>query len=1102
MNTVASTPSLPHVSVSDAEQYWSAAISASHEAVPLPLDHPPVDPSPGPADGRIRFDVSATAWERLDKLTGRSPFLLLVTLVTVANIVHHKFARGAVVLIGCEPRQSRRGDRVGGLLPIVQRIDTSLSFQQFLLQVRDTMTRAHKYEDAAVDAAARRLQIAVLLHDGPGDRGRLAPMTLSFDASGGMLRSAIDVDERVFSRGTAERIAREYRAILERALTDRTSTVAQLCEASDEELTWLRSHGNGGQLSLTDTILDLFEQQAIDTPDAVALVFGDRQLTYDELNRRANQLARALQTRGARPEARVALLFERSIDLIIAMLATLKAGAAYVPLDPSHPVERLRRVCEDARAAMVVTTSGQPHDWAPTHADVLCVDRQALAIAAEQMTNLPRTVTARNLAYIIHTSGSTGTPKGIAVTHEGVRNLVAAQLPIFGIGQGTCLLQFASATFDASVSEWTTTLAAGGRLVLADQASMMPGADLTQLLRAQEIEVVTLPPSVLTVLSEEGLPALRTVVTAGEPCSPDLVRRWHRGRRFLNAYGPTETTVCATISEPLSPAGTVDIGRPIPNGRVYVLDGRGSPVPIGAIGELHVGGAGVARAYVGRPDLTAVAFLPDPFADEPGARMYRTGDRARWLEHGALQFLGRQDRQVKVRGYRIEPAEIESALLAFDGIEQCAVVLREDANHEPALVAFIVSRQRQAPGVAELRRHLEARLPVYMIPEAFVPLADVPRTSAGKIDRERLPAAERVSPPRALIVKPRDSLEMHLKQLWEDALGVGEVGITDDFFELGGHSMKAVSLSARLSKVYGAKIPVRTLFDRPTVERMAAFLRQGVALSPPTSVVPLQTRGGRRPFFCVHPGGGLVQAFVDIVQRLGTDQPFYAFQSRGLDADEALHTTVEAMAAAYIADMRTIQPHGPYQIGGLSMGALVAFEMACQLEAAGDAVSLVALLDGAASHEPSAEADDVEQLARWEREYVRFQATQDTDLTAGEMAALDPDEQVSRYLQAAQARGQIPADVTVPQFRRFLRVYANNVAAQVRYRPRPYAGCVTLFRAADQDAADAAHGWRDYALGGVDVHEFPGPHGRFIYEPHVGEFVATLRRCMDSVTMA
>ncbi|GAA3379182.1 non-ribosomal peptide synthetase DhbF [Streptomyces sannanensis] len=537
-----------------------------------------------------------------------------------------------------------------------------------------------------------------------------------------------------------------------------------------------------------------FMAQVRKTPDAVALVAGDTTLTFRELDARANRFAHVLVERGVGPEGVVALVLPRSVELVVAMLGVMKAGAAYLPVDPGYPRSRIAFMLEDACPALVVddpsfvsATDGRPDSDPEVRLD------------------------PRHPAYVIYTSGSTGHPKGVMVSHAGIAGLVAAQVERFAIDSGSRVLQFASPSFDASVSELYTALLAGAAVVLPPPGS--PLAALTD--PAARITHVTVVPSVLAAVPEGGL-NVRTLVVAGEACPAELVERWAAGRRMINAYGPTEATVCATMSDPLSPgSGVPSIGRPIANTRVYVLDGGLRPVPPGVAGELYVAGGGLARGYLNRAGLTAERFVADPFGPA-GSRMYRTGDLVRWGSGGCLEFVGRADEQVKVRGFRIEPGEVEAVLSAHPDVERCAVVVREER-----LVGYLVPACAGAvPDPEVMRAHVRERLPEYMVPAAFVVLETLPLTPSGKLDRAALPepefgAAERSRAPRT----PREQV---LAELFAEVLGLPDVGVDDSFFDLGGHSLLAMRLIARIRSSFGVELSLRTLFEAPTVASLTA----------------------------------------------------------------------------------------------------------------------------------------------------------------------------------------------------------------------------------------------------------------------------------------
>ncbi|MGZ3461512.1 MAG: non-ribosomal peptide synthetase, partial [Archangium sp.] len=542
-----------------------------------------------------------------------------------------------------------------------------------------------------------------------------------------------------------------------------------------------------------------------------------------ELDERANRLAHHLRTLGVGPETRVGLCLERSLDVPVAMLAILKAGGAFVPLDPSYPPARLSFILRDAGISLLVTRQGLLQAL-PEGLRLVCLDTDAQALSLQPGTAPLSGASEHNLAYVIYTSGSTGTPKGTLLVHRGLCNTALAAARAQHYRPDSRVLQFASPGFDASVWEVFSTLLAGACLVLAAREELLPNAALRSLLQKQSVTAATLTPSVLAQLSEEGLPRLESLVSAGEALPPAVARRWTKGRTLLNAYGPTEVTVCASISGPVS-AERITIGRAFPNVELYVLDGQLQPVPVGVPGELYIGGAGLARGYLGRPELTAERFVPHPFTSEPGARLYRTGDRIRYLADGQVEFLGRADEQVKLRGVRIELGELESVLASHPSVEQTAVRVREDVPGDKRLVAYVVPRPGAELDLDTLRGFLKDKLPDYMLPSAFVPLKAMPVTSSGKVDRKALPAPDGLTLVRAF-VPPEGKLELELAAIWAQVLGLQRVGRHDNFFDLGGHSLLATQAITRVRNAFGVELPLRSLFEHATVAALAAKLEE------------------------------------------------------------------------------------------------------------------------------------------------------------------------------------------------------------------------------------------------------------------------------------
>ncbi|WP_071191494.1 amino acid adenylation domain-containing protein [Trichormus sp. NMC-1] len=552
----------------------------------------------------------------------------------------------------------------------------------------------------------------------------------------------------------------------------------------------------------------------------------NQQLTYRELNQRANQLAHYLKNLGVRPEVLVGICVERSLEMVIGLLGILKAGGAYVPLDPDYPQERLSFMLSDAQV-QVLLTEQQLVEGLPEHeAQVICLDKTWEQIAQYNQENVVSGITPSHLADVIYTSGSTGIPKGVMVTHSGLCNLAQAQIQLFDVLASSRILQFASFSFDASIWEVVMALGSGARLYLSTKDSLLPGSGLIQLLRDYDITHITLPPSALAVMPVQELPALQTIIVAGEACPVDLINHWSVGKRFFNAYGPTEATVCATVAEwddSDRTYGKLAIGRPIANTQVYILDSYLQPVPVGVLGELHIGGIGLAQGYLNRPELTKDKFISNHFSNDPEARLYKTGDLARYLPNGKIEFLGRIDNQVKIRGFRIELGEIEAVLNQHPIIRESKVITREDIPGDKRLIAYIIpisTQNHPSEILNQIRQFLKEKLPDYMIPSACVVLEAFPLTPNGKIDHRALPAPNFTSAQTNYVV-PGTSTEENLVKIWSQILKVEPVGIHDNFFELGGHSLLGTQVISRICQDFEIILSLRALFETPTIAQLS-----------------------------------------------------------------------------------------------------------------------------------------------------------------------------------------------------------------------------------------------------------------------------------------
>jgi amino acid adenylation domain-containing protein/non-ribosomal peptide synthase protein (TIGR01720 family) len=627
----------------------------------------------------------------------------------------------------------------------------------------------------------------------------------------------------LFDQDRIARMSGHFQTLLEAIVANPQEPIGTLSLLTERERHQLLVEWNDTDTVYPDKkcIHQLFEEQVERTPNHVAVVFENESLTYRELNNRANQLAHYLRKLGVKADTLVGISLERSLEMIIGLLGILKAGGAYLPLDPDYPSERLQFAIADAQLSLLLTQEVLI-DKLPEHqARLILLDRFTEEINQNSQDNLTGVVTANDLANLIYTSGSTGKPKGVMVEHRGLFNLAQSQIKTFNLHSDCRILQFASLNFDASIWEIIMAMGAGATLYLDTKDALMPGLPLMGILKDYGITHLTLPPSALAALPLEEIPELQTIIVAGEACSEELIKQWATGRNFFNAYGPTETSVCATVEKWTDETRKVTIGRPIANTQVYILDSHLQPVPIGVPGELHIGGMGLARGYLDRPELTQEKFIPNPFSNYPDSRLYKTGDLGRYLPDGNIEYLGRIDNQVKLRGFRIELGEIEALLKQNEVVQVACVIVREDNLGDKRLVAYVVHQKEVALTPKELRQFLKEKLPEYMIPSAFVILESLPLTPNGKIDRRALPAPEYGSQLSDKYVAPRTFIEDTLATIWAQVLRVKEVGIDDNFFELGGDSILSISIIAR-AKQAGLQLTVKQLFAHQTIAELAA----------------------------------------------------------------------------------------------------------------------------------------------------------------------------------------------------------------------------------------------------------------------------------------
>ncbi|HVN52765.1 MAG TPA: amino acid adenylation domain-containing protein [Anaerolineaceae bacterium] len=852
-------------------------------------------------------------------------------------------------------------------------------------------------------------------------------------------------------------------------------------------------------------VLKIFEEQACRTPDAIAAVSAadvELSITYQELNQRANHLAWYLRKREIGPERLVGICMERSIDQLVAILAVFKTGGAYLPLDPTYPPERLAYMLTDSGASTLLTQQRLSDldlfSNVSESATVVNLDTGWQDITAQPGSNLDVEVTPGSLAYVIYTSGSTGRPKGVLIEHRGLLNLVFWHQHAFGITAADRATQLAGQGFDASVWEIWPYLTAGASIYIPDDATRASSVKLKDWLVANRITVSFIP----TPLAEEMLQmdwpesaCLRYMLTGGDRLH--LYPSQKMPFALVNNYGPTEDTVVSTSGiVPVSPVQkkTPAIGRPIDNTRLYVLDDHLQPVPIGIPGELYISGTGLARGYLNQPELTAEKFLANPFESIQAARMYRTGDLVRYDEDGSLEFLGRLDDQVKIRGFRIELGEIEAALSQHPDLQSVAVTAVPGPGDpgDLQLALYAVPLPGAVIELKSIREFLRRSLPEYMLPSFLVQMDSFPLTSNGKIDRKALPAPDRTAALDREIIEPRDLLEYRLRQIWEEVLNVHPISLRDNFFELGGHSLLAVRLMTRVKESLGMEISLAGIFQHPTIEEVAAVLR-GKQTEQESLLVPFHPKGSRTPLFFVHPSGGSVHFYVDLVEALGPEQPFYGIQARGVNGDQELHTAIEEMAGAYVEAMLSIQPEGPYRLGSWSLGVIIAYEMAQQLVAMGKKVDFLALLDQGPGIPTPKMKDDAEYLVNLFGKEI--------PISLEELRRYSAEEQVSIVWKKGLKKGFIYPGITLENFVHFIKIMKTQTEAWRGYHPQPYPGRITLFRAREQDheGMELDLGWATLAIQGVETILVPGDHLTMIHPPFVKELASEIHTCIQKL---
>jgi non-ribosomal peptide synthetase component F/thioesterase domain-containing protein/acyl carrier protein len=1303
------------------EAYWRAVFQGFNGPATLMIPGPS---TPTGGRGEVEAHLPAELAEKLRELASKHRLTLNLVVKAAWSILLSRLSGTLDVVFG-EVRMGRRASvpnvgSIAGLfintVPVRIPMTSDMTVLDLLGRLRDDQRAVREHEHSALVDIQRWCKIppgsslfeTLLVFDavdfaallkrkgGPWEDRKFrcieqtsVPITFNVAAEPDFsLRFSYDRSR--FDDGFMRRVPGHFRTLFEAFVADPERPIASLELLPIEERVRLLTDWNRTELPIVaeDTIPRLFEAQARQSPERIALICGEDRLTYRELAARVNRLARTLRKAGVAADVLVGICLGRSTDMLVSLLATMKAGGAYVPLDPTYPAERVALMVEDAKPAVLLTSRRYAERFSGSGSRVICLDGPERPQMEAESSDSPDDVgCAANLAYVIYTSGSTGRPKGVMLTQRNVVNCFLGMDRVLHAPATGTWLAVTSIAFDISVIELFWTLTRGFTLVLSSDPSNdgsapvgasetvanplhgtaatgrpEPGSErpllattdagsgpqtLARLVVLHGVTHLQCTPSLAKVMvldpaTNAALQSLQVLLLGGEALPEGLLRQLGHvpTRMILNMYGPTETTIWSTAARVDKSRDAVPIGRPLANTRLYVLDPLLVPVPTRVPGELFIGGEGVARGYLRRPELTAERFIADPYSPVPGARMYRTGDLVRYRDDGVLDYLGRLDHQVKIRGHRVELGEVEAGLQRLPEIREAVVVAHQDAGGEPRLVAYITPIVGCTPVIPEVRKHLEERLPSPMVPDAFVMLDAFPLTPNGKIDRKALPNPEKTRPEGGWqFVAPRNGIEQDLAQIWTQTLGIERIGIKDSFFDLGGNSLSAAQMMVTLHQHFGVEFPLQILFERPTVARLADKLSEvmGVAnggegessdpagagedhaprtaterrllaiwqrllevrpigirdrffnlqgnsplfdqmiadvkdefgvfaeglptnlimndptievmariiegaIEPASSlVVCLQPSGANRPLFLIHAGGGYVFFYRALASRLGPDRPVYGVraetESDGLGRPFNRSKRIEEVATRYIAEIKTIQPKGPYLLGGACVGGVIAFEMAKQLRSQGEEVAgPVLLFDTFVANNPhlSREEESVilenayEYLPRplklnseWFRRRLAVHLDRASELGLGSGARY----LASKFLQHApsvvakkiravprklrrlssrfggRSKLQPPSpqqttdSIEISQQRVMADFMKTAVQIQIRYMPREYEGSIVLFKA--KQITDPEPLWTGLARGGMVVYEMPGVHLEMMDEPAVATTAALVVECLE-----
>ncbi|WP_341530410.1 amino acid adenylation domain-containing protein [Nostoc sp. UHCC 0302] len=1137
--------------------YWKQQLAGQLPILQLPTDYPrsAIASFKG---AKQYFTLSQELTKALNELSQQERCTLFMTLLAAFNTLLYRYTAQKDILVGSSIANRNRAELEGLLglfvnnLVLRNNLSGNPTFRELLGRVREVTLNAYAHQDLPFEKLVEELQperdlsrnplfqVMFILQNAPDFVEEVSGLTLrsleidhgtsEFDISVSISESEQELsgfweyNTDLFDAITIQRFIENFQTLLESIVVNPEQNISKLplLTTKEQEQLLVKWNNTNADYPYDASLHHLFEQQVNRFPDALALISQSEQLTYQQLNQKVNQLAHYLKKLGVTTETIVAICLERSVDMIVAILAILKAGGAYLPLDPNYPVERLQFMLVDSQVSLMISHTSLINRLGKVKAIALDTDWEI--IQQESHENPLSTSSANHLAYVIYTSGSTGIPKGVLGTHRGTVNGLHWLWKTHPFAPGEVCCQKTAISFVDSVWEIFVPLLQQIPTIIIPDAIAKDPQLLLETLAEYQVSRLVLVPSLLRLLLDnyghitQNLSHLKLWIASGEVLSIDLVNSFQQllpNAKLINLYGSSEVSANVTYYDTSllsEKTPTVPIGYPIDNTQVYVLDDHLQLAPIGVVGELYIGGDGLAKSYLHRPQLTQERFIDNPFKKpeirsvkdelDQSDRLYKTGDLVRYRNNGQLEYFGRHDDQIKIRGFRVELGEIAAAIAQHPSVQNSVVIAHNDAQGDKTLIAYVATQEKDI--IPQLQEYLQQKLLNFMIPSAFVLLDEIPLTPNGKIDKQALSTHDVIRPKfNKSFVEATTFTELALVRIWEQLFNTSPIGITDNFFELGGHSFLAVRLMAQIYELFGHNLALSTLFENTTIEKLAKIVSQPVSLSSNSLLVAIQSSGSYLPFFCVHAAGGDVNNYLILASKLGREQPFYALEQP--PHRQEFHTlSVEETATYYLKEIRTVQPKGPYLLGGWCYGGVIAFEIAQQLQKQNETVDLLVVIDAILPKtiiQPT--KDDDAKLVLRLAEAIKNWFGIEFAVSYTELRDLPIDEQF--HLLFSKANLKI-SDAEMEQHLQSYKLFKAHIQAMRNYTPQIYPHQITLLKASDIIAHDFESqefhtddpllGWGKCSQQPINMIEIPGNHFSIFSEPYVQELANKLKKSL------